>query len=116
MAKPFPHKLQVHQSHVMAYQHKKLVEEVFTEFKQNSMSLAEISAKSGIHYGTIQYWHSKFEKDKNYFPGQNIGLHKRIFSPQQEKSISEMIKEQFIDHHVIIHRKQLKKLLYSFLR
>lgn len=106
-------KIYVPRRYIKAYENEELVNQVFDAFKKNELKLKEISEMSGIPYGTIQFWHNKFVANPTYRPGKAIGQHRRIFTPEQEENIAQMIKEQFIDHHVIIHRKHLQKLLFN---
>lgn len=46
-------------------------------------------------------------------PGKAIGQHRRIFEPTIEKNIANFIKLQFIEAHIMIRRKHLRKLLYN---
>lgn len=113
MSQDFEHKLIIPRRYIKSHEYDELVTEVLNAFRQKEMKLTEISEKSGIPYGVIQYWHSRWVSNPAYYPGEAIGQHRKIFTPEQETNIAQMIKEQFIDHHVVIHRKHLRKLLFN---
>ena len=55
----------------------------------------------------------KIKLNNNYVPSKAIGQHRRIFEPSIEKNITDFIKLQFIEAHIMIRRKHLRKLLYN---
>ena len=113
MATRFRHKLVIKRRYIKAYEDDEVVEDVFNAFKKGDLSLKDISEGSGVKYDNIRKWHSKYRKDQSYRPGKVIGQHRRIFSENEEDNIADMIKMQFIDHHVMIRRKHLRLLLYN---
>lgn len=113
MSTHFRHKLVIKRRYIKAHEQKEIVEEVFKAFDAGKLTLQKIAQETKVSYGTLQYWHSKWRKNKNYRPGGLIGQHRRIFSKQEEESIACMIKMQFIDYHVMIRRKHLRRLLFN---
>ena len=108
----FSHKLKAKRQYIKAYKDKELSKEVIDILKNPARpSLKKISEESNINYETIRYWARKLKKDAEYMPGKSIGVHRRIFSAQEEEAIADMIREQFIQHHIIMKRKHLRRLL-----
>lgn len=113
MNSDFKYKLIVPRRYIKAYVNVKVVNEVLQAFRDKKLTLRAISDKSGVNYETIRNWYRNFKKDNNYVPGKKIGQHKRIFPPEVEENIADMIKIQFIHHHVMIKRKYLRLILYN---
>ena len=110
----FSHKLKTKRQYIKAYKDAKLSHEVIEVLKQpNHPPLTVISQESNIKYETIRYWARKVRLDEDYIPGKAIGEHKRIFTVEQENEIADMIRTQYIQHGIIIKRKNLRKILIN---
>ena len=110
----YSHKLQTKRRYIAAYKDKQLTTEVIQSLKTpNHPTLKKISEDSGIPYGTIKHWHQQLLADEDYIPGQGIGQHRRIFTANEEAMVADMIKTQYIQHHIIIKRKHLRRILFS---
>ena len=95
---------------------KKLVGEILTFFSQNdksTYSLTELASKTKIPVYQLSRWRKNWEEDHNYIPGKRIGQHKRLFTPEQEKLVADMLRIQYVQHGIMIRRKHLKSILFS---
>ena len=110
----FSHKLKTPRRYIKAYKDEQLSKEVIDVLKSpNRPLLKQIAQESNINYETIRYWARKIRSDEHYIPGKAIGNHRRIFTEEQEREISDMIRVQYIQHNIIIKRKHLRRILIN---
>lgn len=107
----FVHKWTPKRQYQKTYKSKDTVDEVFDKFEDPSLNLADISRMSGVPYKTIQYWHNRYTKNKEYRPGELLGKHKRRFTQEQEANISEFITTEYLHNGIGMQRKHLRSTL-----
>ena len=110
------HKYTEKKHHLKTFKDKALIKEIFDIFANKDpkdYTLKQISEESNIPYGTIQYWHSKWKRDHEFSPGATFGQHKRLFSKNQEIQVADLIRTQYLQHHIMIRRKHLRRILFS---
>ena len=88
------------------------VQEVFEKFEDREWTLTDIAKASNIPFHTIQQWHAKYCKNKEFRPGKLIGQHKRLFTPEQEKHIAEYLVNNYIKPGRGVKRKHLRLILF----
>lgn len=113
MQASFQHRYQPKRKYDQVYKDSEVVKEVLDAFKDKKLSLRQISDFSNVPYHVVKNWHKKYKLNPEYVPGKEIGQHRRIFTPSIEKNIADFIKLQFIDAHVMIRRKHLRKIIYN---
>lgn len=110
----FSHTLKIKRQYTRACNDAALTLEVIDMLSSpNRPSLIEISRQSKIPYNIIKFWNKNLKTNPNYLPGKSVGLHKRYFTDDEEKNISEMITMQYLDHSIMITRKHLRSILIT---
>ena len=110
------HKYVEKKHHLKTFKDKVLINEIFTIFNTKSpkdFTLRQISNESNIPYGTIQYWYAKWKKDNSFMQETSFGQHKRLFSKPQEMEVADLIRTQYLQHHIMIRRKHLIRILFT---
>ena len=82
------------------YRYKRLLNTIFTEKFPgwSTQTGKDIINYTGIPTSTLYHWRKKWEEDPNWRPwsGKNHGIHHRIFTEEEETSISDFILENYL--------------------
>lgn len=87
-----------------------LVEEIFRAFDQG-MKLKEIHEQTDVPANLLSRWRKKYKVNKSYRPGQQYGVWRRRFTPEQEQAVADFLKIQYIIPGIVVKRKHLCILL-----
>ncbi len=112
----FSHAFKERRKYTRYHSDVKLVDEVFTFFKQHepwTYELKTLSETVNIPEPVLCRWRKSFERDPSYRPGGKYGKHRRSFTDEQEAAVKDFLITQYIVPGRIVRRKHLRGILFD---